>query len=117
MSDSDSSVLWTSEDGRARCRAVPDTEPFDDSFLECQGVEDVAEVKANREELWRTIEREGVWGLVSEVVCPHCGTWTEVDACWAFVGLEFAPYLDDFKARAVEASTGSDIVCCQAVAS
>lgn len=36
------------------------------------------------------INRDGVWGVISEYKCPACGSWKTADSCWGFIG-------DDYK--------------------
>jgi hypothetical protein len=50
------------------------------------------------------VNREGVWGIVSQYRCPCCGTWKTVDSCWGFVGGDWkdSGYDLDIKQAALE---------------
>ena len=78
-----------------RVRLVPDELEYDDSYLECQDLSPEELAKARRE-LWATIEREGVWILVSEVTCCTCGTWNVHDSCCAIIGAPDDESIKDF---------------------
>lgn len=71
--------------GLVRVRVVPDEEPYDDSYIDTWDDMTPAQRKEAKEDLWRTIDREGVWGIVAEAVNAR-GEWTQVDSCWGFVG-------------------------------
>lgn len=44
------------------------------------------QVEHDRKTLWARIEREGVWGAVTEARCPLGGPWLYVDSCFGFIG-------------------------------
>lgn len=62
-----------------------DDDMYDDSYIDTWG-ESEEEVIRLKKELWDRIENEGVWGLVGEVKCKCCGSWTTTDSVWGFVG-------------------------------
>jgi len=78
------------EEGLLRFQVLPDEEMYDDSYVDTWT--DVSEEERVKEklDLWRRIEREGVWGVVVEkhFHCDACGAdrWDHVDSCWGFVG-------------------------------
>lgn len=69
----------------ARVRVEPDETMFDDSYIDTWGLDD-DEAQAERDELWRTIEREGVWGFIAEWRPFPGAAWRHVESCWGFVG-------------------------------
>ena len=104
-----------------RVRLIPDELEYDDSYLElarlclasrrealppnqCQDLLP-QELETARRELWATIERNGVWVLVSEVACHACGTWNVHNSCGAIIGApdksEVESFVRDVQAEAV----------------
>jgi hypothetical protein len=84
--------LWDEyEDDRVRLLIQPDNDA-DLEFLEgdCFNPEvnkiNPETLKRQEKEFIDKINRDGVWGIVSEVKCLCCGEWTQADSCWGFVG-------------------------------
>lgn len=79
---------------RVRVRAVPDEVQYDDSYFDTWDVceEEWEELK---DDLWRTIEREGVWGILVEIF--RKGQWETIDSVWGHVGpieqADLLPYM------------------------
>lgn len=85
----------------ARVRIVPDEGMFDDSFIDTWTDMAADERASARADLWRQIERDGVWGFVAER--EFAGRWIHVTSCWAFVGAPSESELDDALAEARDA--------------
>lgn len=85
-------------EGKVRFRVVSDSNRYDDSFLESQGLTE-EELNEARKDLRKRIENEGVWGIVGQVACPTCGHFETVDSCWGFIGAEWkeSGYAADIK--------------------
>jgi len=88
---------------RVRLVWVPDQEVFDDSYIDTWTDQTEKKRERVRKELWDMIEREGVWGLASEVRCGECDEWREVDSCWGFVGQDAHGYEYDIMQAALDA--------------
>ena len=73
------------ESGLVRFRVVADEDTWPPSDVADMGLRP-SEAKRERERLTRQCEDWGVWGIVSEVLCPCCGQWMTVDSVWGFVG-------------------------------
>lgn len=84
-----------------RFSVVPDDSGFDvqDLYVDEDSENDKNRIRAR-------VERDGIWGIVSEVRCPCCGQWTAVDSVWGFVGDDFVDsgYDWDVKAEAIKAA-------------
>lgn len=78
------------EKGLVRFQVLPDEEMYDDSYIDTWTNEPEEFRVQAKLDLWRRIEREGVWGIVVEkhFHCDACGTdrWDHVDSCWSYVG-------------------------------
>lgn len=85
-----------------RLRWIPDQECFDDSYIDTWTDQSEAQREQARKELWESIERDGVWGLVGEVRCKCCQSWEEVDSCWGFVGQDAGGYEFDIMAACLD---------------
>ena len=90
-------------DGLLRFRVLPDEEMYDDSYIDTwTDVSDEEKIK-EKLDLWRRIEREGIFGIVVEkhFHCDACGAdcWDHMDSCWGFVGDDWkdSGYDIDFK--------------------
>jgi hypothetical protein len=85
-------------DDRVRFRVEPDHSPYEHGDM---GPKFEAETNAR-------IERDGLWGIIAEYRCPHCGAWTVADAVWGFVGLDWldSGYDTDVKQSAIDALEG-----------
>jgi hypothetical protein len=79
---------------RVRVRTVPDEVQYDDSYLDTWEVCE-EEWEDLKDDLWRTIEREGVWGILVEVF--RKGQWETIDSVWGLVGpveeADLLPYM------------------------
>lgn len=71
--------------GLVRLEVVPDEEAYDDSYIDTWDDLTPAQRKEAKQDLWRTIEREGVWGIVAHALNAQ-GKMVEVDSCWGYVG-------------------------------
>lgn len=71
---------------QARLRWIPDTEPYDDSYLETWDDLSPEELETERRRLYDLIDREGVWVRVAEVQCPCCGVWSTMSSIGGLVG-------------------------------
>ena len=122
--------------GLVRMRFVPDDcSSFDDLAGDTYDVEYNRDtvpggertIVAQRKAFEREIERDGVWGCVTEYrlsPCPdchdaeyglgvvhcgesdtdrHCGGWAHGDSCWGFVGTDAHGYESDLMSGAIDA--------------
>lgn len=60
-------------------------------------------LEREEKEFEEKVNREGVYGLVGEYRCPHCGEWKQADSCWGFVGQEFGGYEYDIMQLTLDA--------------
>jgi len=94
-------AVWddAEEKGQVRVRVERDNDIcYEDLAGDCYDVEynkdtvpgGARTIRAQEREFQRLIERDGVWGYVSEVWrgCDACGRgeWEHVDSCWGFAG-------------------------------
>ena len=86
MRDARTAVAWEKAErtGLVRLDVVPDEEMYDDSYIDTR--DDVSQATRDkmRAKLWKTIEREGVYGLRAQLRVD--GRWQDVDTCWGFIG-------------------------------
>jgi hypothetical protein len=54
----------------------------------------------DKEDFIEKVNRDGVWGIISQVKCTCCDSWLTVDSVWGFIG-------DDWK------GSGYDLDCMQ----
>lgn len=80
---------------------IPDESTYDDSYIDTWTDQTPTQRARARKDLWDMIERDGVWGLVSEVRCDCCDDWRQVDSCWGFVGQDAHGYEYDIMAAAL----------------
>lgn len=66
---------------------------------------DPALLKEQRAKVVRSIDIEGVWGIVGEFRCDKCGAWMTADSVWGFIGdaWEGSGYDDDVKDATIKA--------------
>lgn len=90
--------------GVIQFRVVPDELEYDDSYIDTWGFSKRA-AKYQKEKLWKKIEQEGVWRILTEIRCPYCLSWTHVDSIGGFIGEDYndSGYDWEVKAAAVEA--------------
>lgn len=103
--------LWDKYDGQlVRLQIKPD---YDRSIDDLAGdsFNPIANPDINPRKLAREyqefvdkVNREGVYGIISQYKCPTCGEWITVDSCWGFVGDDWkgSGYDLDVKAAALE---------------
>lgn len=60
-------------------------------------------LEREEKEFEEKVNREGVYGLVGEYRCPHCGEWKHADSCWGFVGDDYDGYKYDCMAATLKA--------------
>lgn len=65
----------------------------------------VEQLEREEREFKNRLECDGVWGVIGEVKCAHCGNWEHVDSCWGFVGDDWkeSGYDVDIMAACIEA--------------
>lgn len=90
------------DEGKVRIEWKVDDESYDDSYLDTW--DDVSERKVAhyRKELRALIEREGVWGLVSEYK-DTSGEWQHADSVWGMVGMDDGGYRPQIMQAALDA--------------
>lgn len=72
--------------GHVRLRIVPDEEGHDASYVDTWDSEkSPAWIARTKREILRTVERDGLWGVVGEYLSVE-GTWVQSNAVWDFVG-------------------------------
>ena len=78
---------------RVRFRVEPDHMPFEHG--------DMGDEKETNER----IDRDGLWGIVSERRCSKCGSWHHVDSVWGFIGEDWrdSGYDTDVMQAAIDA--------------
>lgn len=98
--------------GLVRLRFVPDSEPFDDSYIDTWTDQTESQRERARAELWEKIERDGVWGLVGQFRVSPAETiseidgddgWENADGVWGFVGTEPNGYESGIMAETLSA--------------
>lgn len=52
-------------------------------------------LEEQKNEFIERVNRDGVWGLVSQYKCPTCQEWIDADSCWGFIG-------DDWKDSGID---------------
>ena len=82
--------------GLMRLRWEPDDEPYDDSYIDTWDVS-LEERNNIRIQLWRDIERDGVWGLIGEYRVSTDSPWVQVDSVWGLIGQDDGGYRDDIR--------------------
>ena len=82
----------------------PDSDPYDDSFIDTWTDENENTREQYRKALWRDIERDGVWGLVASIRTDtdDSEAWEVVDSIWGLVGQDDAGYGPDLMNAAIQ---------------
>ena len=105
MRDARTAVAWEKAErtGLVRLDVVPDEEMYDDSYIDTWDDKSQAWRDRERKKLWALIEREGVYGLRSQLRVD--GRWQDVDTCWGFIGDDWkdSGYDGDMKLAALDA--------------
>ena len=89
--------------GLVRCHFCPDDTPYDDSHIDTWT--DVSEERRKRtkNDLWDTIERDGVWGFVAEYrLDRESDRWEHGDDVWGFIGTDAHGYEHDIKESTIQ---------------
>ncbi len=73
--------------GLVRIVERPDETPYDDSYLECQGLDEHT-IERERKDIWRRIGQWGVVGLVAQYRTSEDSEWVDADSIWGFIGDE-----------------------------
>lgn len=109
--------------GLVRLKFVPDTQPFDDSYIDTWTDETEGKRERARKELWEQIEHDGVWGLIGEYRLSPAETisdgddgWESTDGVWGFIGTETNGYEPDIREQTLSAlrdALKSRCPCCR----